>query len=195
MSSCSIHEDSIQATLGAGVWSNQAYDWLIATWIREDCTQKRLALLQAGYPGSPADLIILDSRTLFVYETNMLKRGFNLYLVHRTRLALIEKVIAQQNLEQALKAAVLVTDCFGTRTTRRSLICIRVARSLYEQKEKMYIHHLDKLNHEKTELNPSPKRVLLSFSRRIWKYLTRIRTSYARSLRSRSRSQREPAAE
>lgn len=195
MSSCSIHEDAQNAALGAGPWSQQAYDWLIATWIHEDCEGKRLALLNAGYTGSPADLIILDSRTLIVYETNMLRRGFNLYLVHRTRLALIEKVIAEQYLEQALKTAVLVTDCFGTHATRRSLRHIQVAKTLYEQKEKNYTQHLNKLNHEKTELNPSPKRVLLSFSSRIWKYLTRIRTSYARSLRSRSRSQREPAAE
>jgi hypothetical protein len=195
MSSCSIHEDSIQATLGAGVWSNQAYDWLIATWIHEDCAQKRLELLQAGYPGSPADLIILDSRTLFVYETNMLKRGFNLYLVHRTRLALIEKVIAQQNLEQALKAAILVTDCFGTHTTRRSMRLIGIAKTQYEQKERIYTQHLDKLHHEKTQLNPRPKRTLLSFSSRIWKCLTRLRISSAPCLRSRQSNQRPPAAE
>lgn len=189
MSSCSIHEDAQKASLGAGLWSQQAYDWLIATWIQENCAEKRQALIQAGYPGSPADLLILDSKTLYINDSNMLKRGFNLYLVHRTRLALIEMVVAQQTLTQALHSTTLVSDCFGTHATRGSVTRIRIAKFLFFEKEKNYIHHLDRLNQEKP---PKPR---LSFSSRIWKYLTRLRISSARSFRSRNRSQRAPAVE
>ena len=195
MSSCSIHEDAEKASLGAGLWSQQAYDWIIATWIHENCAQKRLALIHAGYPGSPDDLINLDSSTFVIKDTVMCKRGFNLYLIHRTRLALIEKVIAHQVLVRAMHSAIIVTDCLGTHPTRGSLARIRIARFLYDEKEKNYIHHLDRINQENTQLKPSPKHSRLSFCSRIWKYLTRVRTSFAPSWRSRSRSQRAPALE
>ena len=195
MSSCSIHEDAEKASLGAGLWAQQAYDWLIATWIHDNCAEKRLRLIEAGYPGSPDDLFHLDSSTYVIMDKLMNKKGFNLYLIHRTRLALIEKVVAKQTLIKALHSTILVSDCFGTRITRGSQARIQIARFMYEEKEKNYIHHLDRLNQEKTQLNPSPKRSRFSFCSRTWKYLTRVRTSFARSLRSRQSNHRAPSLE
>ena len=191
----SIHEDAQMASAGAGLWSQQAYDWIIATWIHENCAQKRLALIHAGYPGSPDDLIHLDSSTFVIKNTVMCKRGFNLYLIHRTRLALIEKVIAHQTLVRAMHSAIIVSDCLGTHPTRGSLARIRIARFIFLEKEKNYIHHLDRINQENTQLKPSPKHVRRSFCSTLWKYLTRLRTSFAPSWRSRNRSQRAPALE
>jgi hypothetical protein len=147
MSSCLIYNDAIEAGTGAH-WAKEAADWILASWLHEDVPAARSRLIVTGYSGSPDDLEELDSYTQTIIETNMNRRPFRLYRIHKARVRLIECIAASEALKAAVFQAEHENGCSGTHPTAESKKRIAEAEKWYINR---YEHFVDRISHIRME--------------------------------------------